>query len=93
MENWIGIGLWIVLGGLIGFGMKVLIRGPENEQPGHVFLLAILGAFSAVVGGMLGVGFFHFFEPLALSPGGTGGAVALSTLLTWTYRRGSRTLI
>jgi hypothetical protein len=93
MENWIGIGVWIVLGALIGLGMKVALRGPENEQSGHVIILAILGAFRAVVGGMLGVGIFHFFEPLALSPGGMAGSVALSSLLTWTYRFGSRALI
>jgi hypothetical protein len=93
MENWIGVGVWIVLGALIGFGMKVGLRGPENEQPGHVYILAILGAFGSVVGGMLGVGIFHFYEPLALSPGGIAGAVALSSLLTWTYRFGTRALV
>lgn len=93
MENWIGVGVWIVLGAVIGLAMKVKVRGPDNEQPGHVVILSILGSFSAVVGGMLGVGIFHFFDPVALSPGGMGGAIALSSLLTWTYRHGSRALI
>jgi len=92
MENWLGVAIWIVLGGGIGLAMKALVPRP-SVQPGHTVILAILGAFSAVVGGMLGVGFFHFYEPTALSAGGMGGAVALSALLSWTYRWGSERLI
>ena len=89
MENWIGIGVWIVLGALIGLSMMVLVKQPE-QTAGHKRLLAILGAFSAVVGGMIGVGIFHFHEPLALSSGGMAGAVVLSALFTFIYRWGIR---
>jgi len=92
MENWIGVGIWIVVGALVGLTMKVLVQRPE-EQPGHTFLLAIFGAFGAVIGGMLGVGIFHFEDPVALSVGGMAGAILLSALLTWLYRWGVRTLV
>ena len=92
MENWIGIGLWIVVGGLIGLVMKAIIRRPEATQ-GHTLILMVLGAFAAVVGGMLGVGIFTFEEPLALSAGGMAGAVFLATLFTAVYRWGVRGLI
>jgi len=92
MENWIGIGVWIVLGAFVGLVMKVLIKRPE-EQPGHTLLLAIFGAFGAVVGGMLGVGLFHFHHPSALSLGGMAGAVVLAAIMTWTYRWGLRSMI
>jgi drug/metabolite transporter (DMT)-like permease len=91
MENWIGIGIWLVLGALIGLAMKVLVRRP-SETRGHTTLLVIFGALGAVIGGMLGVGLFHFLHPSALSPGGFGGAVFLAALLTWTYRWGARAL-
>lgn len=92
MENWIGVGVWIVLGGGIGLAMKAIVRLPA-EQAGHAWLLAIFGAFGAVIGGMLGVGYFHFQEPNALSVGGMGGAIVLSAFLAWVYRWGSRALI
>lgn len=91
MENWIGIGIWIVLGALVGLSMKVLVK-QSGERPGHTTLLAIFGAFGAVIGGMLGVGLFHFLDPRALSLGGFGGAIFLSALLTGIYRWGIRTL-
>jgi hypothetical protein len=34
MENWIGIGIWIVLGALVGLSMKVLVK-QSGERPGH----------------------------------------------------------
>ncbi len=92
MENWIGVGIWIVLGALVGLAMKLVVRLP-HEQSGHAALLAILGAFGAVIGGMLGVGFFHFQDPNALSLGGMGGAVVLSALLAWIYRWGSTAFV
>jgi uncharacterized membrane protein YeiH len=92
MENWIGIGVWIVMGALIGLTIKAVIRRPEATQ-GHTLILMVLGAFAAVVGGMLGVGLFAFEEPLALSPGGMAGAVFLSSLFTAVYRWGVRGLI
>lgn len=92
MENWIGVGIWIVLGAFIGLSMKLVVRLPD-ETSGHSTLLAILGAFAAVIGGMLGVGIFHFHEPLALSAGGMGGAVALSVLLTYIYRWGVKGMV
>jgi hypothetical protein len=80
------------MGGLIGLVMKALIRRPE-ARPGHTPILVVLGAFAAVVGGMLGVGIFSFYDPLALSVGGMGGAVFLSVLFTAVYRWGIRGLI
>jgi len=92
MENWIGVGVWIVMGGLIGLVMKGIIKRPEATQ-GHTPILMVVGAFAAVVGGMLGVGLLSFEEPLALSAGGMAGAVFLSTLFTFVYRWGIRGLI
>lgn len=92
MENWIGVGVWIVLGAAIGLTMKAFFRNP-TEQPGHSVLLAVFGAFGAVIGGMLGVGSFELYDPRALSLGGVGGAVFLSALLTWVYRWSTRALV
>jgi hypothetical protein len=92
MQNWIGIAIWIVMGALIGLGMRAVISRPE-EQPGHAQVIAVLGAFAAVIGGMLGVGIFHLYEPLAISVGGMSGAVAFATFMTFIYRWGLRTLI
>jgi hypothetical protein len=91
MENWIGIGLWIIMGGLVGLLMKTVFSRPE--APGHTVIIAVLGAFAAVVGGMLGVGLFEFQDPAAISLGGMAGAAALSTLFTFIYRWGVRGLI
>lgn len=92
MQNWIGIAIWIVMGSVIGLAMRALVRRPE-ETPGHAVIIAVLGAFAAVIGGMLGVGIVHLFEPLALSPGGMIGAALFATLMTFIYRWGLRTLI
>jgi uncharacterized membrane protein YeaQ/YmgE (transglycosylase-associated protein family) len=91
MQNWIGIGIWIVMGGVIGLVMKALVSRPET--PGHTPVLLVLGAFAAVIGGMLGVGTFHLYEPLAISPGGMAGAAVFSVLMTWVYRWGLKTMI
>lgn len=90
--NWIGIGIWIVLGALIGLLMKVLVSRPE-AAPGHTTILLLLGSSGALIGGMLGVGIFHFYDPVALSLGGMAGAVVLALLMTWLYRWGVRTMI
>jgi hypothetical protein len=92
VQNWIGVAVWIVLGALIGLGMKALVKLPD-ETPGHVTVLAVLGGFGALIGGMLGVGIFHLWSPLALSVGGMGGAIFLAALMTWIYRWGTRGLI
>lgn len=92
MENWIGIGIWIVMGIVIALLMKVLVRRPE-ETPGHTTVLAAIGAFGAVIGGMLGVGIFHFFDPVALSVGGMASAAVFAALMAWIYRWGIRRLI
>ena len=92
MQNWIGIAIWIVMGAAIGLLMRAAINRPE-EQPGHAQVIMLLGAFAAGLGGMLGVGSFHRFDPLALSIGGMAGAVAFSVLMTFIYRWGLRTLI
>ena len=92
MQNWIGIAIWIVLGAGIGLTMRAVIDRPE-EQPGHALIIAVLGAFAAVIGGMLGVGTFHLYDPLAISAGGMAGATLFALLMTFVYRWGLRTLI
>ncbi len=98
MENWIGIGVWIVMGALIALVVRTVIRRPE-ETPGHVPVLVVLGAFGAVIGGMLGVGIFEFEigvvadEPLALSAGGMAGAATFAAFMSFIYRWGIRGLI
>ncbi len=97
MENWYGIGIWIVMGAVIAFVMRLAIRRPE-ETPGHVPVLIVLGAFGAVIGGMLGVGIVEFGifqvdEPMALSTGGMAGAATLAALMSFIYRWGIRGLI
>jgi len=92
VQNWIGVAVWIVLGALIGLGMKVIVK-QQDETPGHVVVLATLGAFGALIGGMLGVGLFHLWDPKALSVGGMGGALVLATFMSWLYRWGIRGLI
>ena len=92
MENWIGVGVWIVMGGLIALVMRAVIKRPE-ESPGHVPVLVVLGACGAVIGGMLGVGIFEFDDPLALSAGGMGGAATFAVLMSFIYRWGIRGLV
>jgi hypothetical protein len=92
MQNWIGVAIWIALGAVIGLAMKGVMRRGD-DAPGHTVLLAVLGAFGAVVGGMLGVGILQFEDPSALSLGGMAGAVVLGGLLSWIYRWGTRALI
>lgn len=92
MQNWIGIAIWIILGMFIGMVMKAVIKRPE-ETAGHGVILAVLGAFGAVIGGMLGVGVLEFFHPDAISLGGMLGAVVFATFIAWLYRWGIRTLI
>ena len=91
MENWIGIGIWIVMGGVIGLGMKAAVKLPE-ETPGHTTILFVLGSFAAAIGGMLGVGIFEFDHPIALSPGGMISAFVFAVMMTWTYRWGIKGL-
>jgi hypothetical protein len=92
MQNWIGIAIWIIMGASIGLLMRLVVSRPE-EQAGHAPIIAVLGAFAAVIGGMLGVGIFHVFDPLAISVGGMAGAALFATLMTFIYRWGLRTLI
>ena len=92
MENWIGVGVWIVMGAFIALVMRAVIKRPE-ETPGHIPVLVLLGVFSAVIGGMLGVGIFEFDDPLALSAGGMGGAATFAVLMSFIYRWGIRGLI
>jgi hypothetical protein len=92
MQNWIGVGIWIVMGMTLGLVMKVVIKRPE-ETPGHTPVLLALGAYAAVIGGMLGVGIFHLYEPLAISVGGMGSAFAFAALCTFLYRWGIRSMI
>ena len=92
MQNWIGIAIWIIMGAVIGLSMKVIVKRPE-ETPGHTRVLAVLGSFAAVIGGMLGVGIFHIYEPLALSPGGMLCGAGFAALMTFIYRWGIRTMV
>lgn len=92
MQNWIGIAIWIVMGAAIGLVMRALISRPE-EQPGHAQVIAVLGAFASVIGGMLGVGIFHLFDPRALSIGEMASAAVFAGMMTFIYRWGLRTLI
>jgi hypothetical protein len=92
MQNWIGIAIWIIMGAAIGLMMRAAISRPE-EQPGHMQVIMALGAFASVIGGMLGVGIFHLWEPLALSLGGMASAAVFAALMTFIYRWGLRTLI
>lgn len=89
MENWIGIAIWLTVGVAVGLVVKSLMREPD-EQPGHGVVISVLGAFGALIGGMLGVGAFHLFEPVALSVGGMAGAFLLAVLVTVLYRWGVR---
>ena len=96
-NNFVGIGIWIVMGAAIAFVMRMAIKRPE-ETPGHVPVLVVLGVFGAVIGGMLGVGIIEFGifrvdEPLALSTGGMAGAFTLAALMSFIYRWGIRGLI
>ena len=92
MQNWIGIAIWIIMGSSIGLVMRAIISRPE-EQPGHAQIIAVLGACAAVIGGMLGVGTFHLYDPLAISVGGMAGAAIFSIMMTFLYRWGLRALI
>ena len=92
MNNWIAIGIWIVMGAAIALVMRMVIKRPE-ETPGHVPVLLLLGAFGAVIGGMLGVGIFEFDDPVAWSAGGMAGAATLAVLMSFIYRWGIRGLI
>ncbi len=92
MENWIGIAIWIVLGASIGLLMKPLVKLDGEEASGHTVILAVLGAFAGVIGGMLGVGIGDFEQHRALSLAGMAGGVILATLFTFIYRWGVRGL-
>lgn len=92
MENWIGIGIWIVLGVLVAMAVKIAVKRPD-EASGHTVVLGALGAFAAVIGGLLGVGIFSFDDPASLSVGGMAGAFVFATLMSWIYRWGTRSLI
>lgn len=92
MENWIGIGIWIVMGVVIGLIMRAVVSNPD-ETPGHTAVLVALGGFAAVIGGMLGVGIFHFDDPVSLSIGGMLAGGVFAAAMTFLYRWGVRALI
>ena len=73
------------MGGLLGLASKLVVKLPR-EAPGHTTLLVILGSLGSVIGGMLGVGLLEFYHPVALSLGGTIGAVLLGFSLSGLYR-------
>ena len=75
------------MGGMIGIAMKAVVKLPRATS-GHTRLIVVIGAFAAVVGGMLGVGIAEFDHPVALSTGGMAGAAILAVFLTWLYRWG-----
>ena len=92
MNNWIGVGIWLVLGAVIGLSMK-LVMHLDDETSGHTTILAVMGALAALIGGMLGVGIFDFYDHQALSAGGMGGAVFLAVVLSFVYRWGVKGLV
>ncbi len=93
MENWIGIGIWIVMGAVIALIIRGVVPRPE-QTPGHTRVLVVLGALAGVVGGMLGVGIFHFpASSSAMTMGGMGGAAVLAVLFTFLYRWGLKSMI
>ncbi|MBI4540120.1 MAG: hypothetical protein HY704_11500 [Gemmatimonadetes bacterium] len=92
MHNFIGVGVWIVIGIIAALLVKAIVKRPEDDAPSGTLLLLVLSAFGAVIGGMLGVGIFHLREPIALSRGGIGGAVFLALLMASLYRWGIRGL-
>jgi hypothetical protein len=92
MINFVGVAVWIVIGVVAAMIIRAVVKRPE-ATPGHTTVLAILGGFAGVIGGMLGVGIFEFTEPLALSAGGLGGALFLGLFFSWIYRWGIRGLI
>ncbi|HIF38599.1 MAG TPA: hypothetical protein EYQ69_05200 [Gemmatimonadetes bacterium] len=92
MANWIGIGVWIIVGSIVGLLMRKLVKRPE-ETTGHLPILLVLSSFGAIIGGMLGVGLVEFQNPIALSPGGMAGAIVFSILISFIYRWGIRGLI
>lgn len=89
MENWIGIGIWLVMGAAIGLVVRAVVQRPE-EVDGHVPIIMALSAFGAVIGGMLGVGIFHFYEPSALGIWAMVSAAVFATFIAWVYRWGIR---
>ena len=91
-NNWVVIGIWIAMGAAIALVMKFAIKRPE-ETPGHVPVLVVIGAFGAVIGGMLGVGIFEFDDPVAWSTGGMAGAATFAVVMSFIYRWGIRGLI
>lgn len=91
-NNFVGIGIWIVMGAVISLMMRILIKRPE-ETPGHVPVLVAIGVFGAVIGGMLGVGIFEFDDPIAWSTGGIAGAATFAAFMSFIYRWGIRGLI
>ena len=91
-NNFVGIGIWIVMGTVISFVMRILIKRPE-ETPGHVPVLVAIGVFGALIGGMLGVGIFEFDDPIAWSTGGIAGAATFAAFMSFIYRWGIRGLI
>lgn len=91
MDNWIGVAIWVLMGGLIGLAMKIVVKRP-HDSPGHSAVLFTLGGFAGAIGGMLGVGIFEFYNPVALSPGGMASAAVFAALMTWVYRWGIKGL-
>ncbi len=91
MQYWFGCGIWFVMGLVLGFAMKVIIK--RDETPGHTPILLVLSVLAAVIGGMLGVGIFDFYRHQAISWGGMGGALVFSTAMAWVYRWGVRGLV
>ena len=92
MQNWIGVGIWIVMGAAVGLAMKVIVKRPE-ETSGHTVVLAALGSFAACIGGMLGVGHLPYVRAPGDQPGRHGRRLRLRRPLTFIYRWGVRGLI
>ncbi len=92
MQNWIAAVVWIAMGGAIGLGMKAVVKLPDGAARGHTAVIFTLGAFAAVIGGMLGVGIFEFDDPRGLTAGGLGAGAVFAALMTALYRWSIREL-
>ena len=75
-----------------GRGIRAVAEDPATAGLMGVDINKVI-TVTFLIGGMLGVGYFHFEDPRSLSAGGMASAFALSALLSWVYRWGSRRLI
>lgn len=93
MTNWIGVGIWIAMGVVAAFAVKLVVRRPAADSAGETLLLVVLSAIAATIGGMLGVGFFNLYRPEAIAPGPMISAGVMGLFMAWLYRWGTGTMV